>query len=182
MQDYRAGQIIGSKPRNLTIMQLMAVPIGAAAVSWMYPVFVRSFGIIDRTDPNTGALIKAQLTSPISNKWSGFAQILKDGVSALPSSALWALVIFSVLGVVLTILETRPGLKKWIPSPTGVGIGIIVPFSVVFTMFLGGLAGRVWESRYKSSAEVYLIPLASGLIAGEALVAVFASLFLFFAT
>jgi len=182
MQDYRAGQIIGSKPRNLTIMQLMAVPIGAAAVSWMYPVFVKSYGIIDRTDPVTGKLIKAQLTSPISNKWAGFAQILKEGVSALPSSALWALVIFSVLGVVITILETRPGLKKWLPSPTGVGIGIIVPFSVVATMFLGGLAGRVWETRYKNSADIYLLPLASGLIAGEALVAVFASIFLYFAT
>lgn len=179
MQDYRCGQIIGSKPRNLTIMQLLAVPIGAAAVSWMYPVFVKSYGIIDRTDPVTGKLIKAQLTSPISNKWAGFAQILKDGVSALPSSALYALVIFSVLGVVFTILETRPGLKRWIPSPTGVGIGIIVPFSVVATMFLGGLAGRMWETRYKSSAEAYLLPLASGLIAGEALVAVFASIFLY---
>ena len=84
--------------------------------------------------------------------------------------------------VVFTILESRPSLRKYVPSPTGIGIGIIVPFSVVFTMFLGGLAGRVWESRFKSSADVYLIPLASGLIAGEALVAVFASLFLFFAT
>jgi uncharacterized oligopeptide transporter (OPT) family protein len=181
MQDYRCGHIIGSKPRNITIMQLIAVPIGAAAVSWIYPVFVRSYGIIDRTDPVTGKLIKAQLTSPISNKWAGFAQILKDGISALPSSAMWALIIFSVLGVVFTILEGRPGLKKFIPSPTGIGIGIIVPFSVVFTMFVGGLAGHVWEKRYKASAEVYLLPLASGLIAGEALVAVVASIYLYFA-
>src|SRR6185436_10682869 len=181
MQDYRAGHIIGSKPRNIAIMQLLAVPIGAAAVSWMYPVFVQTYGIIDRTDPVTGQLIKAQLTSPISNKWAGFAQILKDGVSALPSSALWALIIFSVLGVVFTILETRPRLKKFIPSPTAIGIGIIVPFSVVVTMFLGGLAGYLWEKKHKASSEVYQLPLASGLIAGEALVAVVASIYLYFA-
>ena len=29
MQDYRCGQIIGTKPRNLTIMQLLAVPVGS---------------------------------------------------------------------------------------------------------------------------------------------------------
>jgi uncharacterized oligopeptide transporter (OPT) family protein len=181
MQDYRAGQIIGSKPRNIAIMQLLAVPIGAAAVSWMYPVFVETYGIIDKVDPATGEVIKAQLTSPISAKWAGFALLLKDGVSALPASALYALVICSVIGVLFTILETRPGLKKYIPSPTGMGIGIIVPLSVVFTMFLGGIAGYIWEKKYKASATVYLLPVASGLIAGEALVAVVASLYLYLA-
>jgi len=178
MQDYRCGQIIGTKPRNLTIMQLLAVPVGAAAVSWMYPVLVSAYHIFDTTDPVTGKVIKAQLTSPISNKWSGFAQILKDGASALPTSALYALVIFSVLGIVLTVLESKPRFKKYVPSPTGIGIGILVPFSVVLTMFFGGIAGYVWEKWFKASADVYLLPLASGLIAGEALVAVFASIYL----
>lgn len=178
MQDYRCGQIIGTKPRHLTVMQLLAVPVGAAAVSWMYPALVKAFHIFDTTDPVTGKLVKAQLTSPVSNKWAGFAHILKEGASALPSSALYALVIFSVLGVVFTVLESKPSLKKYVPSPTGIGIGILVPFSVVLTMFLGGLAGRVWERWFKASADVYLLPLASGLIAGEALVAVFASIYL----
>jgi uncharacterized oligopeptide transporter (OPT) family protein len=122
--------------------------------------------------------VKAGLTSPISNKWAGFAQILKDGASALPTSALYALIIFSILGAVLTVLESRPKLKNWIPSPTGIGIGILVPFNVIFTMFLGGVIGHVWEKRSKASSDIYMVPLASGLIAGEALVAVFASIYL----
>jgi uncharacterized oligopeptide transporter (OPT) family protein len=65
-----------------------------------------------------------------------------------------------------------------VPSPTGVGIGILVPFSVIFTMFLGGVVGYVWERQNKASADLYMVPLASGLIAGEALVAVFASIYL----
>jgi uncharacterized oligopeptide transporter (OPT) family protein len=169
MQDYKCGEIIGTKPRNLTIMQLIAVPVGAAAVAWMYPALVKAFGI-------TGD--HAQLSSPISNKWAGFAELLRQGVSALPTSAMWALLIFSVLGVVLTVLETVPSIKKWVPSPTGIGIGIIVPFSVVFTMFLGGIMGSVWERTNKKSADAYMVPLASGLIAGEALVAVIASIYL----
>jgi uncharacterized oligopeptide transporter (OPT) family protein len=179
MQDYKCGHLIGSKPRNITIMQLMAVPIGAAAVSLIYPVLVSSYGIYDRIDPVTGKEIHAGLSTPLSNKWAGFAQILKDGVSALPTSALWALLIFSALGILLTILESRPGLRRFVPSPTGIGIGILVPFSVVATMFAGGIAAAVWEKRHKSSADIYLLPLASGLIAGEALVAVFASIFLY---
>jgi uncharacterized oligopeptide transporter (OPT) family protein len=180
MQDYKCGHLIGSKPRNITIMQLMAVPIGAAAVSLIYPVLVSSYGIFDRVDPATGKEIHAGLSTPLSNKWAGFAQILKDGVSALPTSALWALLIFSALGILLTILESRPGMRRFVPSPTGIGIGILVPFSVVATMFVGGIAGTVWEKQHKASADVYLLPLASGLIAGEALVAVFASILLYF--
>jgi uncharacterized oligopeptide transporter (OPT) family protein len=142
---------------------------------------VHSYGIVDITDPVTGKVLQqAQLTSPISNKWAGFAQILKEGPGALPSSALWALLVFSVLGVVLTVLESRPGMRRYVPSPTGIGMGILLPLNVVFTIFLGGIAGRIWETRWKASADVYLLPLASDLITGEALVAVFASIFLYF--
>jgi uncharacterized oligopeptide transporter (OPT) family protein len=178
MQDYKCGHIIGSKPRNITIMQLLAVPVGAAAVSWIYPVLVHTYGIFDTTDPVTGKVTKALLTSPISNKWAGFAQILKEGAGALPSSALWALLVCSVLGVVLTILESRPGMRRFVPSPTGIGMGILVPFNVVPTLLVGGIGGLVWERRWKASADVYLLPLASGLIAGEALVAVAAAIYL----
>ena len=177
MQDYRCGQIIGTRPRHLTVMQLLAVPIGAAAVSWMYPVLVDAYHIFDTTDAS-GKLVKAGLSSPISNKWAGFAQILKDGVSSLPTSALYVLLIASVLGVVLTVLESTARFRRFVPSPTGIGIGMIVPFSVVATMFLGALGGVVWEKRSRATADVYLLPLASGLIAGEAMVAVLASIFL----
>ena len=39
-------------------------------------------------------------------------------------------------------------------------------------MFLGGLIGAIWARTHPRSSEVYQTPLASGLIAGEALVAV----------
>ncbi|HEY4181688.1 MAG TPA: OPT family oligopeptide transporter [Kofleriaceae bacterium] len=170
MQDYKCGEVIHTKPRSLTIMQLLAVPVGAACVSWMYPLLVKKYGI---TGDN------AQLTSAISNKWSGFAQILKEGTKALQPSALYALAVFSVLGVIFTILENNKKVKKWIPSPTGIGIGILVPFSVVFTMFLGGIVGWLWETKSKKTADKYMVPLASGLIAGEALVAVIAAVISF---
>ena len=172
IQDYKAGEMVGTRPRMITIMQLLAVPIGAAAVSWMYPVFVKTYGIVGD---------KAQLTSPISNKWSGFAQILRDGIGALDPSALKALVAGAVLGIILTVLESNKKIKKWVPSPTGIGIGMLVPFIVVSTMFIGGFIGWIWEKIDKKTADLYMIPLGSGFIAGEAIVAVFGAIY-FFAT
>jgi uncharacterized oligopeptide transporter (OPT) family protein len=162
IQDYKAGDVIGSTPRSLTWAQLIAVPIGAMAVSLVYPALVDTYGEVGGKN----------LSSAISQKWALFARFLKDGFSSLPTAALWLLIVFSVLGVVFTVLESKPKLKPYVPSPTGIGIGILVPFSVVATMFIGGLVGVIWKKASPKTAEINLVPLASGLIAGEALVAV----------
>ena len=56
------------------------------------------------------------------------------------------------------------------------GIGILVPFAVIATMFVGGVIGVLWKGGDRRSYDRYMIPLASGFIAGEALVAVIAPL------
>jgi uncharacterized oligopeptide transporter (OPT) family protein len=161
MQDYKAGDMVGSSPRRLTYMQLLATPVGAAAVSWMYPVLRDQYGIGEKG-----------LSSPISRKWAGFAEILSKGFEALPPGAMTALAVGVLLGIVLAFLETRLRNKTLVPSPTGLGIGMLVPASVIVTMVVGGLIGQAWTKASPRTSELYQIPLASGLIAGEALVAV----------
>jgi uncharacterized oligopeptide transporter (OPT) family protein len=161
MQDYKAGDMIGSSPRHLTYMQLLATPIGAAAVSWMYPLLRSTYGIVG---PN------ATLASPASRRWAGFAEILSKGFDALPPGALVALVIGVVLGVVFTVLESRG--HEWVPSPTAFGIGALVPAAVIIVMFLGSIVERVWSRISPAAHERYMVPVSSGFIAGEAIVAV----------
>jgi uncharacterized oligopeptide transporter (OPT) family protein len=163
MQDYKAGDMIGSTPRLLTWSQLIAVPIGAAAVAWMYPLLRDTYGIVGDG---------AQLASPTSARWANFALVLKDGFDRLPTGALEAAGVFAVLGIIITVLEGNKSLKKFLPSPTGVGIGMLVPFSAVATMFIGGVLGYLWEKQHKQSSDELSAPLASGLIAGEAILAV----------
>jgi uncharacterized oligopeptide transporter (OPT) family protein len=161
MQDYKAGYMIGSSPKYMTIMQLIGTPIGAATVSWMYPLLRDTYGVVGE---------HAGLTSPISRKWAGFAEILSQGVNALPRGAVAALIVASILGVVLAVLESRK--VKWVPSATAMGIAMVVPASVIFVMFLGGLVEMTWRKTSPQSYELYSVPLASGLIAGEAIIAV----------
>ncbi|HET7225835.1 MAG TPA: OPT family oligopeptide transporter [Candidatus Eisenbacteria bacterium] len=161
MQDYKTGYLIGSTPRLLTIAQLLAVPVGAATVSLVYPLLRDTYGL----GGDHG------LQSPISQKWAGFAKLLSQGPNALPHGAIAALVIAVVLGVLFTVLESTRW-KTWTPSPTGIGIGMLVPGSAIVTMFLGGLIGFAWEKAKPDNARRHTIPLASGFIAGEAIVAV----------
>jgi uncharacterized oligopeptide transporter (OPT) family protein len=160
MQDYKAGHLIGSTPRYLTYAQLIGAPIGAAAVAYMYPLLRDTYGV-----GGTG------LASPISQRVAGFAEFLVTGGTALARYAMEAAILFGVLGILIAILEGTK-LRRWLPSPTAVGIAMVVPGSVVFTMFIGGLIQALWVRSNPKAAHRYSPPLASGLIAGEAIVAV----------
>src|SRR5436190_10677498 len=98
MQDFKAGQLIRSNPRNLTIAQPIAAPVGSLATALIYPVLRARFGI----GP-------AGLSSPISVKWAGFAELLTKGLSALPPGCLVGLLIGIVVGIILTLIA-----EKWL--------------------------------------------------------------------
>jgi len=135
--------------------------VGAAAVSYVYPLLRDTYGI----GGDHG------LQSPISQKWAGFATLLSKGLSALPAGAVEALVIAVILGVIFTVIEST-SFKKYTPSPTGIGIGMLVPGSAIITMFLGSVIEVIWGKVDKKSYDKHLVPVASGFVAGEALVAV----------
>jgi uncharacterized oligopeptide transporter (OPT) family protein len=165
IQAYKTGDMIGSKPRYLTYVQLMAVPVAALAVAVVYPMLKATYPI------GTAA----GLSSPISQKWYGFAKLLGKGIETLHPSALWALGIGVVLGVVLTVLEQNRAIKTWVPSPTGIGIGMLVPGPYVATMLVGALIDWAARRRDPQGSDRWVLPLASGFIAGEALIAVLLS-------
>lgn len=169
MQDYKAGYMIGSTPKYLTIMQLLATPVGAAAVSWMYPLLRSTYGIVGEN---------AGLTSPISRRMAGFAEILSRGFGALPTGAFAALVVASLIGILIAVLEKKGA--AWVPSPTGVGIGMMVPAAVILSMVVGSVIETVWRKTSPDTHETFMAPLASGFIAGEALVAVLIPLLVVF--
>jgi uncharacterized oligopeptide transporter (OPT) family protein len=159
MQDFKAGQLVRSNPRSLTIAQLLAAPVGSLATALVYPLLRNKFGIGPQG-----------LSSPISVKWAGFAELLTQGFSALPRGCLVGLLIGIGVGIVLTLLAEK--YAEVTPSPSAIGIGMLLPAAVLMTFCLGGLAQLIWAKVSPRSEEDIRIPLASGLIAGEALLAV----------
>ena len=173
MQDFKAGQMIHSTPRILTYMQLIAVPVGALALALMYPLLRDTYGIIGEG---------AQLLSPTSQRWVGFAKLVTqelNGSVALSADALarlsWmttSVTVGALVGIILTLLEQKKVWRRWVPSPTGMGIAMLIPISAVTVIFLGAIADTIWARVARAHHDRYSIPVASGLIAGEALVAV----------
>jgi uncharacterized oligopeptide transporter (OPT) family protein len=110
------------------------------------------------------------LTSPISVKWAGFAELLAQGFGALPGSALVALVLAVGVGVALTLLESSARFGRFAPSPTALGLGMLIPGFAVVPMVVGGVAQALWRRLSPRTDAIYDVPLASGFITGEALV------------
>lgn len=167
MQDYKAAHLIGSTPRSMTIAQLIGAPIGAAALAFSYPALVKTYGLIGE---------HAKLAAPGSRRSAALAELLSSGIDKLPQSALWAMLIATLAGALFAILEENPKLKRWTPSPTGLGLGVLLPFASVATIFAGGLIALFWRRWRPEQAKTYQVPLASGFIAGEAMVAVLIAL------
>jgi uncharacterized oligopeptide transporter (OPT) family protein len=74
------------------------------------------------------------------------------------------------VGIALTLLAEK--YAEAVPSPSAIGIGMLIPASVLMTFILGGVGQFVWAKVSPNSEDAFRIPLASGLIAGEAILAV----------
>jgi uncharacterized oligopeptide transporter (OPT) family protein len=156
IQDYKTGQILGSTPRILTWVQLAAVPIGAAAVAIMYPLLLNRYQL------------GVDLQTPTGIKISNMAVLLSQGADALPSGALTWTIIAAVAGVVLVLIQHFLG-WSWLPSATGLGLGLLLSGTLIIPVAVGGIAGWLWQKSHPTSYARLAVTVASGLIAGEAL-------------
>ncbi|HEY5313563.1 MAG TPA: OPT family oligopeptide transporter [Pirellulales bacterium] len=92
----------------------------------------------------------------------------------LDQSAMIAMAIGAAIGILLTLVEefSPPGTRKWLPSVTGLGIAGVIPAFNSISMFLGALVAWILSKVSPAMAEKYVVPVSSGLIAGESLMAV----------
>ncbi len=157
IQDYKTGKIIGSTPRVLTWVQLAAVPIGAAAIAIMYPLLTERY-----------ALGGKDLPAPTGIKIAGMAILISQGIQAFPHGALLWTVIAAIVGIILPIIQHFRRID-WLPSAAGFGFGLILPGTLNIPMAIGGILGWLWARQHKPSYDRYAVTVASGFIAGEAL-------------
>ena len=163
MTDLKSGYLLGAKPRQQFIAQFFGVLAGGCAV---VPVF---FLLI----PDASVLGGEQWPAPAAQVWRGVAELLAKGVGALHPTARIGLVVGASLGIVLTLLERAfPRHKKWIPSPTGFGLAFTITGWYSISMFMGALGALALARANRKAADEYVVPVSSGIIAGESLMGV----------
>lgn len=163
LQDLKSGYILGANPRQQFLAQFFGVMAGAFVV---VPVF---FILI----PDINMLATERWPAPAALVWKGVAELLAKGPESLHPTARLGLLIGATLGVILPLLEMRfPKHKKFIPSATGLGLAFTINGFNVVMMFIGALIAMLLRKKKPVMAETYIIPVASGIIAGESLMGV----------
>jgi uncharacterized oligopeptide transporter (OPT) family protein len=160
----KTGKLLGASPRQQFFAQLFGVAAGALVV---VPAF-------DLILPDPSVLGSDAWPAPSCLVWAGVSRAFAGGVGALDGSAKQAIVVGLVLGVALALLEkTAPKrLVPYLPSPSGLGIAMVVPGSNAIAMFLGSAIAELMRRRRPEAAERLVVPVSSGLIAGESLMGI----------
>ena len=171
LQDFKVGYILGGTPRTIQIVELVAVV--CAALVMYFPLLVLHEGNIKAGGIGFG---DPKLPAPQAGLMAVLAQGIVGGEMA------WPLVVVGIMmGVVMIMLQVR--------SPMLVAVGMYLPFATTFSIFIGGMirwltdtlgARRSLNKAQMGRVESVGILVASGLIAGEALVGLVTATFNFF--
>ena len=163
LTDLKTGYILGANPRKMFLAQFIGIFAGTI-------VIVPAFYLIV---PTPDVLGSDYFPAPAAQVWSRVADLLAQGFSTLHSTAKIAMIIGVAVGVIIPLLEKWfPKAAKFIPSSMGIGLAFVIPFWNSLSMFLGALIVLIIEHK-KKSLEEYIVPAASGIIAGESLAGVF---------
>ncbi len=162
LNDFKVGHAIGAPPWPQVVAQCFGVLTGSLVGSLVYLRLI--------PDPAT-MLITEEWPAPAVATWKVVAETLNTGLGSIPSSALWAIAIAGIIGIVAAGIEHRRG-PGWLPSMPAVGLAMVIPASLSMTMFFGSLIAKALERWQPTLAQRFLIAAASGLIAGESLTGV----------
>jgi uncharacterized oligopeptide transporter (OPT) family protein len=162
--NLKVGHMVGAHPRKQFIAQLFGVLAGAFLAVPAYFILV----------PDANMLGGDKFPAPSALVWMGVAKVLSQGLSTLPPSAVLAMIIAFIFGVIIVVVDKLfPKLKPYTPSPAALGIAFTIPAYTSFAMFLGAVIVWVLEKKASKWNDMYTIPIASGCIAGESITGVF---------
>jgi OPT family oligopeptide transporter len=162
LTDLKSGYLLGANPRRQFLAQFYGVFFGVLAVIPAWYLMVPDKKALEAFNP------------PATNMWKAVADLLTQGISQLPQTALTAIVIGALVGVALPLLEILwPRAKPFLPSAMGMGLAWVMPFQNTFSFLIGAVILTVWQKCNRKNSDTFAVPIASGMIAGESLVAAF---------
>jgi putative OPT family oligopeptide transporter len=157
MQDFKVGHILGGTPWRMQVGEIIGVVAAAIVLPVLLMVLNQAYTI--------GS---AELPAPQAGLMALMAQGIVGGEMA------WPLVIVGMLfGVALILIKA--------PAPMLIAVGMYLPFSTTSAVFAGGVVRAILDwilkkkkvnDEQKIRAENSGILVASGLIAGQSLMAV----------
>lgn len=158
LTDLKSGYLLGANARKQFQAQLAGVFFGAAAIVPAWYLMVPDKAALEKFNP------------PSTNMYKAVAEALSHGIQYVPETARWGILIGGVLGIMLALVEHYyPKSRKYTPSAMGLGLSWIMGFSNCLAFFIGAAIAAIWSRISAKNADTFVVPVASGAIAGESL-------------
>lgn len=172
LNDLKSGYLLGANPRRQFVAQFLGIFAGTAATVIGFRLLV----------PDADGIGNTTFPAPAAVAWKAIADVFDQGIENMHPAHQQMIVWGLGLGAAMVLLEyaaEKAGKKEWksyLPSATGVGLGLVLPFQYPLSMLIGAIAAYVWTKRNKKSADLYVVPIAAGLIAGISIMGVIVAL------
>ncbi len=165
LHDLKTGLLIGASPKLQAVAQTFGVLAGALAGCAAYLLII--------PDP-AAMLLTDEWPAPAVAAWKAVAELFMTGIESMPPMAAEAMAIAGGIGIFLAILEKMlpKTIARFVPSPSAVGLALVIPAYYAISMFLGGLISVIGNRFAKKWAAAFFIVIAAGVVAGEGLVGV----------
>ncbi len=154
VQDLFTGSVLNVRPRIQMALQIVVLPVIAVISVFVFKIIANTYHISINSDA---------LAAPVAKMWAAICLILTGG--QLPDNAVPMMIGFGIAGILAACLDSTR-LKKYLPHPTGLGIGLIlsIPNCLAFTF---GAIVFTALNRYFKMSEVTLNSICASAILGE---------------
>jgi putative OPT family oligopeptide transporter len=166
LQDLKTGNIVGATPWKQQLMQLVGVVSAALTLGIVLTLLHEAYGIGSSDLPAPQAVLMTNVANGV------FAGNLEWGM----------IYAGAILGIIIILIDQYQSYRKAdfrVPI-LAVAIGIYLPIELTLPIFIGGMLNHIASKTATEEGKNNGLLIASGLITGEALMAIFIAVPLFF--
>ncbi|XP_074350750.1 metal-nicotianamine transporter YSL2-like [Apium graveolens] len=162
MQDLKAGHLTLTSPRSMLLSQAIGTTIGCVVAPVTFMIFYRAFDI---GNPD------GEYKAPYAIIYRNLAILGVEGFSSLPHHCLQLAYGFFAFAIAANLVRDISPQKvgKWMPLPMVIAVPFLVGANFAIDMCIGSLIVYVWHRVNKKKASFMVSAVASGLICGDGL-------------
>ncbi|PWA94987.1 YELLOW STRIPE like 3 [Artemisia annua] len=162
MHDLKTGHLTMTSPKSMVVSEAIGTAIGCVVAPLSFFLFYKAF---DVGNPD------GEYKAPYALVYRNMAILGVEGFSALPQHCLQLCYGFFAFAVLANMVRDASPKKiaNWIPLPMAMAVPFLVGAYFAIDMCVGSFVVFVWSKINKKKAE-YMVPaVASGLICGDGL-------------
>lgn len=162
MLDFKTGHLTLTSPRAMFLSQAIGTIIGCVVAPLSFFLFYNAF---DVGNPD------GEYKAPYALVYRNLAIVSVEGFSALPQHCLQLCYGFFGFAVMMNLVKDvcPRRIGKWIPLPVAMAVPFLIGGNLGIDMCVGSVVVYVWHKLNTKQAELMVAAVASGMICGEGL-------------